>query len=54
VGRIFKRPDDVSVWFTDDDNCLPVMVEMDIRIAGKVFLKLLEYENTANPVIFQE
>lgn len=54
VGRIFKRPDDVTVWFTDDDNCLPVMVEMDIRIAGKVFLKLIAYQNTANPVIFQE
>ena len=54
VGRIFKQPDDVTVWFSDDDNCFPVMVEMDIRVAGKVFLKLIAYENTANPVIFQE
>ena len=54
VGRIFKRPNDVTVWFTDDDNCFPILVEMDIRIAGKVFLKLMEYENTANPVKFEE
>ncbi len=39
VGRIFKRPDDASIWFTDDDNCFPIMVKMDIRIVGKVFFK---------------
>jgi len=54
VGRMFKKDDDLTVWFTDDDNRLPVMVRMDIRIVGAVFLKLIKYENIANPLIFQE
>ena len=54
VGRMFKKNDDLTIWFTDDDNRLPVMVRMDIRIVGAVFLKLIKYENLANPLIFQE
>jgi hypothetical protein len=54
VGRMFKNNDDLTIWFTDDDNRLPVMVRMDIRIVGAVFLKLIKYENLANPLIFQE
>lgn len=53
VGRMFKNDDDLTIWFTDDDNRLPVMVRMDIRIVGAVFLKLIGYENTANPLVFQ-
>lgn len=53
VGRMFKRDDDLTIWFTDDGNRLPVMVRMDIRIVGAVFLKLIKYENTASPMVFQ-
>jgi len=51
VGRMFKSPNDLTIWFTDDDNCIPVLVKMDIRIVGAVYLKLIQYENTANPFI---
>jgi uncharacterized protein YndB with AHSA1/START domain len=53
VGRMFKSPDDLTVWFTDDDNRLPVMVKMDIRIVGAVYLKLIGYENILNPLVFE-
>jgi hypothetical protein len=53
VGRMFKSPDDLTIWFTDDDNRLPVQVKMDIRIVGAVFLKLIEYENILNPLVFE-
>lgn len=53
VGRMFKSKDDLTIWFTDDDNRLPVMVKMDIRVVGSVYLKLIDYKNTANPLIFQ-
>ena len=53
VGRMFKSPDDLTIWFTDDENRLPVMVKMDIRIVGAVFLKLIKYENILNPLVFE-
>ena len=52
VGRIFKKPDDMTIWLTNDDNCIPVQVKMDIRVVGTVNLKLINYENTANNSIF--
>ena len=52
VGRMFKSSNDLAIWLTDDDNCIPIMVRMDIRIVGAVYLKLIQYENTANPLIF--
>jgi len=52
VGRMFKAQNDLTIWFTDDENCIPVLVKMDIRIVGAVYLKLIQYENTANPFIF--
>ncbi len=54
VGRMFKRSDDMTVWLTDDDNRIPVLIQMDIRIVGKVNLKLDKYEHVANPLAFQE
>lgn len=54
VGRMFKTPDDLTIWFTDDENCIPVLVRMDIRIVGAVYLKLISYENTLNPSLFLE
>jgi len=54
VGRIFKRDNDLTIWFTDDDNCLPVLVRMDIRAVGIVQLKLTKYENIVNPLIVQK
>jgi hypothetical protein len=52
VGRMFKAPNDLTIWLTDDDNCVPVMIRMDIRVVGAVYLKLIQYENTANPLKF--
>lgn len=54
VGRIFKTQDDLTIWFTDDENRLPVLVKMDIRVVGAVLLKLVHYENILNPLVFKE
>ena len=53
VGRMFKAKDDLTVWFTDDGNCLPVMVKMDIRYVGAVYLELIKYQNILYPLTFQ-
>ena len=54
VGRMFKQSDDLTIWLTDDANRIPVLIRMVIRVVGNVNLKLVKYENTANPLAFQE
>ncbi|MCK9411354.1 MAG: DUF3108 domain-containing protein [Prolixibacteraceae bacterium] len=45
VGRMFETKDDMTIWFSDDDKCIPVLVRMELRIVGAVILKLVKYEN---------
>lgn len=52
VGRMFKGKDDLTLWLTDDVNCIPVLVQMDIHVVGTVLLKLTSYKNLANPITF--
>jgi len=53
VGRMFKAKDDLTIWFTDDEMRLPVLVRMDISMVGSVLLKLVKYENTISSLIVQ-
>ena len=53
TGRMFKGQDDLTIWLTADENCLPVLVQMDIHVVGTVLLKLSKYTNIANPLVFQ-
>ena len=52
VGRMFKAQDDLTIWFSDDQNHLPVLVKMDISVVGSVLLKLIKYDNTVNQMVF--
>jgi hypothetical protein len=54
VGRMFKSPNDLTIWLTDDNNCIPVLIRMDIRIVGAVYIKLIKFENILKPSVFQE
>ena len=47
---MFKSDDDLTIWFTDDEKCLPVLVRMELRIVGAVMLKLVKYENLTDSV----
>jgi len=49
VGRVFKTEDDMSVWFSDDDNFLPVKIRFDIFV-GAVTVDLASYEGLVNPL----
>lgn len=44
VGRAFKTENDMSVWFTDDENHLPVKIWLDLKV-GSVTSELIEYKN---------
>ncbi len=54
VGRMFKAQDDLTIWFSDDENHLPVLVKMDISVVGSVLLKLVKYDNTVNQMVFRQ
>ncbi|MFC2113650.1 DUF3108 domain-containing protein [Bacteroidota bacterium] len=42
-GRIFKKEDDMILWFSDDGNCAPVRGRFDL-IVGSVKCDLIEWE----------
>lgn len=50
VGRMFKTPDDLAFWVSDDGNYIPVKVRMNIRIVGAVYMELTNYTNLKNPL----
>ncbi|MBA3901780.1 MAG: DUF3108 domain-containing protein [Bacteroidetes bacterium] len=48
-GRIFKDESDMTVYITDDENKIPILVEAKIMV-GSVKMELISYEGLANPL----
>jgi len=48
-GRIFKRPEDLNAWISDDANRIPIRVQAKILV-GSVKMDLTSYSNLANPL----
>ena len=48
-GRVFKDDEALTLWVTDDENKLPIMVESDIFV-GSIKAELIGYENIKNPL----
>jgi len=48
-GRIFKDDEDVSVWITDDDNKIPILIQSKV-IVGSIKAELIKYEGLAHPI----
>jgi hypothetical protein len=51
VGRLFKTDEDMSIWFTADENFLPIKVRFDIFV-GSVYVDMISYEGLTKPIIF--
>jgi hypothetical protein len=49
TGRMFESEDDMSIWFSDDMNHLPVKVRFDLRV-GSLRLELDEFLNVKYPL----
>lgn len=49
VGRVFKDREEMTIWFTDDKNHIPVRLESKI-IVGSIQMDILEYSGLLNPV----
>ena len=48
-GRVFQKKDDMTIWFSDDENKIPVSVKFDIW-AGSFKCDLTKYENLKYPL----
>ncbi|MDZ4667568.1 MAG: DUF3108 domain-containing protein [bacterium] len=48
-GRVFKDDEALTLWVSDDDNKLPLMVESDIFV-GSIKAELIKYSNVKNPL----
>jgi Protein of unknown function (DUF3108) len=48
-GRVFKSKDDMSAWFTDDQNFIPVKVRFEL-IVGSLRCDLDQYANLSSPL----
>jgi len=52
-GTIFKGGEDLTVWVTDDQNKVPILVEAEILV-GKVKAMLMGYEGLRHPPVAVE
>jgi hypothetical protein len=49
TGRLFKTQEDVSFWFSADENFLPVKIRFDIFV-GAFIVDMVSYEGTMFPL----
>ena len=49
VGRLFKTNEDVSIWFSADENCIPVKVRFDIFV-GAFVAEITAVEGLVKPL----
>lgn len=48
TGRVFKSKDDMTIWFSNDNNFIPIRVKFDIFV-GSVYCDLIEYKGLIYP-----
>jgi hypothetical protein len=48
-GRVFKDDEDLSVWISDDENKIPILIQSKV-IVGSIKAELISYEGLANPI----
>jgi len=48
-GRVFKDDEALTLWVSDDENKVPLMVESDIFV-GSIKAELIGYANLKNPI----
>lgn len=49
VGRVFKTEEDMAVWFTADENFLPVKIRFDIFV-GSFIVDMISFEGIKEPI----
>lgn len=53
TGRVFKSKDDMSIWFSNDNNFIPIKIKFDIFI-GSVSCDLIDYQGLLYPLAIKK
>lgn len=48
TGRVFKSKDDMTIWFSNDNNFIPIRIKFDIFV-GSVYCDLIDYKGLLYP-----
>ncbi len=48
TGRVFKSKDDMTIWFSNDNNFIPIRIKFDIFV-GAVYCDLIDYTGLLYP-----
>lgn len=48
TGRVFKSKDDMTIWFSNDENFIPIRIRFEIFV-GSVYCDLMSYSGLYNP-----
>jgi hypothetical protein len=51
-GRVFKSKDDMYIWYTDDENRIPIQVTMEM-IVGHITVEMTDYTGLKKPLVFK-
>lgn len=52
TGRVFKSKDDMTIWFSNDNNFIPIKIRFDIFV-GSVYCDLIDYTGLVHPLSFK-
>jgi hypothetical protein len=48
TGRVFKSKDDMTVWFSNDKNFVPIRIRFELFV-GSVYCDLIDYKGLLYP-----
>ncbi|RPH34257.1 MAG: DUF3108 domain-containing protein [Bacteroidales bacterium] len=52
TGRVFQSKDDMSVWFSNDNNFIPIRIKLEMYV-GAVSCDLIDYKELLYPIVFK-
>jgi len=52
TGRVFKSKDDMTIWFSNDNNFIPIKIKFEIFV-GAVSCDIIDYKGLIYPINFR-
>jgi len=52
-GRVFKSKDDMYIWYTNDENRIPIQITMEMLV-GHIVVEMTDYTGLVKPLVFKK